>query len=117
MKYEIVLLASYCVSHALGLVYHRHVGRYLQALHGGSTQADEVTALDEDFDDNESFVDEPVVIVVDPMDVNGRYFCGALQQSKIIPLIVLSPAVIQKLSENGDNSMSHLAAPNPGSGS
>jgi hypothetical protein len=51
------------------------------------------------------------------MDVNGRYFCGALQQSKIIPLIVLSPAVIQKLSENGDNSMSHLAAPNPGSGS
>ena len=53
-------------------------------------------------------------VVVDPMDHNGRSFMVALEDWGVSPVVVLSPGVVAALEETGDNSLSHLAAPQPG---
>ena len=66
-------------------------------------------------DERMVYGDNPCVIVVDPMDVNGRQFCEGLQEWGVEVIPVLSPAVAERISEDADGkSLAHLAAPKPG---
>ena len=64
----------------------------------------------------------PCVIVVDPMDVNGRRFCDELREWGVEAIPVLSPAVAARLEEDFDddeeeeeeNPLAQLTAPAPG---
>ncbi len=77
-------------------------------LRGGSS------ALPSDEDEPPDEDEAPFVLVIDPMDSNGRYFCTALREYGVDAIPVLSPNVAAKLASTGDDSLSHLSAPEPG---